>query len=56
MVTVAQCRKILGRRYEKCTDMEIQMIREWLYKLAEIELFTKATKNEDSNFIHTGKH
>lgn len=37
MITIAQCRNILGKRYEGCTDREIEIIRDWLYKLADLE-------------------
>ena len=38
MIPISQCRKILGKRYESCTDKQIEKIRELLYKLAKMDI------------------
>ncbi len=37
MLTIAECRRILGKRFQNYTDKQIEMIREWLYKLANMD-------------------
>lgn len=37
-ISIAECRKVLGKRFEKCTDEEITDIRDWLYKMAKINI------------------
>jgi hypothetical protein len=38
MLTIAECRKILGNKYKNCTDKQIEMIRELLYLFAEMDV------------------
>lgn len=37
-ISIAQCRKILGKKFETFTDKEIMDIEDWLYKMAKIKL------------------
>jgi hypothetical protein len=37
MISLEQCKKILNKTKKKYTDDEIKAIREWLYRIAEIE-------------------
>lgn len=34
MLTIAECRKVLGFKYDHYTDKQIEMLRDWLTKLA----------------------
>lgn len=34
MLTVAECRKVLGKKFESYTDEQIEQLRDWLTKLA----------------------
>lgn len=36
MLSVKECREILGKNYENCTDEEILKIRDWLMKLVKL--------------------
>ncbi len=61
MLSLSECRKILGKKFEHCTDQQIKQIRNWLYQIVGLE--TKGnTKNqnnsedETSSNIHTRKH
>jgi hypothetical protein len=36
MISLKECRKILGEKYMNCTDEEIISIRDWLTELAKI--------------------
>ncbi len=52
MLTVAECRKVLGKKFENYTDEQIEQLRDWLTKLARknkrwIEKL-KEKKNENS--------
>lgn len=38
IISIAECRKILGKKFEKCTDEEIMRIRDWLHKMVKIIL------------------
>ena len=38
MLSVSECRKILGKKYESCTDKEIEQIREWVYLIADVKV------------------
>ncbi len=38
MLTLSECRKILGQKFESCTDQQIIQIRDWLYSIAKLEL------------------
>lgn len=38
MLTVAECRKILGNKYKHCTDKQIEKIRELLYEFAKMDV------------------
>ncbi len=38
MLSISECRKILGKKYENCTDQQIKQIREWLYTIAKLQL------------------
>lgn len=38
MLSISECRKILGKKYENCTDQQIKQIREWLYSIAKLQL------------------
>lgn len=38
MLTIAECRKILGLKYKHCTDKQIEQIRELLYKFAKWDI------------------
>jgi hypothetical protein len=37
-ISIAECRRILGKKYEKCTDEQILAIRELLYDFAELDV------------------
>ena len=37
MLTIAECRKILGDKYKNCTDKQIEAIRALLYKFAQMD-------------------
>lgn len=37
-ISIPQCRKVLGKKFETCTDKEIMDIRDWLYKMAKINV------------------
>jgi len=37
MLTIRECRKLLGKKFEKYTDEQIEMILQFLLKLAEID-------------------
>lgn len=37
-ISITQCRKVLGKKFETCTDKEITDIRDWLYKMAKIHI------------------
>jgi membrane-bound acyltransferase YfiQ involved in biofilm formation len=37
MLTIAECRKVLGKNYEKYTDQQIELLRNWLYKIVKME-------------------
>lgn len=61
MLSLLECKKILGVKFEKCTDEQIKQIRSWLYKIAELEIegITKDqnfTKNETSSSIYKSKY
>jgi hypothetical protein len=52
MLTIAECRKILGNKFRNYTDEQIEQLRDWLTKLARknkkwIEKI-KEKQNEDS--------
>lgn len=38
MLTIAECRKILGIKYKHYTDKQIEMIRELLYSFAKMDI------------------
>ncbi len=38
MLSLAECRKILGKKYEHYTDKQIERIREWLHQIAELQI------------------
>lgn len=38
MLTIAECRKILGNKYTHCTDKQIEMIRALLYEFAKMDV------------------
>lgn len=46
MLTVTQCRKILGERFKNCTDQQIEMIRDFLYKLVKLNRDNLIRKDE----------
>lgn len=57
MLTITECRKLLGKQYELCTDEQIEKIRAFLYKLAEIDgVIKKTTEYAKSSFIRARKH
>ena len=37
MLTIAECRKILGEKYKNYTDKQIEAIRNFLYRFAQID-------------------
>lgn len=56
MLSLSECRKILGKKYESCTDEQIKKIRDWLYLIVGLEMqgLTKEKKNEKSSNLHQG--
>ncbi len=36
MLTVIECRKVLGKKFEKYTDEQIEQLRDWLTKIARM--------------------
>lgn len=53
MLSLSECRKILGKKYENCTDQQIKQIRNWLYKIAELE--TKGLTENQKYFTGTNE-
>jgi len=52
MLTIEECRKILGKKYKNCTDKQIKAIREWLYTLAKIDgSRSERIKNQSSQAL-----
>lgn len=45
MLSIKECRKVLGKKYKNYTDKQIKMIRDWLYKITEMER-GRLTNNE----------
>lgn len=37
-ISISLCRKVLGKKFETCTDQEVMDIRDWLYKMAKINI------------------
>lgn len=61
MLSLSECRKILGVKFENCTDQQVKQIRNWLYRIAELEIegITKnqnLTENEKSSYIYKSKY
>lgn len=38
MLSLSECRKILGKKYENCTDQQIKQIRDWVYLIADLQI------------------
>ena len=57
MISVEECKKILNRNGRSYTDDQIEQIREFLWKLAEIEVKTNVKNEtyEDSSNNEQGK-
>lgn len=36
MLTINECRKVLGKKFEKYTDEQIEQLRDWLTKIARM--------------------
>ena len=53
MLSVKECREILGKKYENYTDQELSKILNWLYQLSEFET-GEITKNQNHP-IHSNK-
>jgi len=51
MLSLEKCKKILVDNTEKYTDEEIKMIREHLYKIAEISY----QKNKNEKYVYNKK-
>ncbi|MFT6502915.1 MAG: hypothetical protein ACJASQ_003047 [Crocinitomicaceae bacterium] len=49
MLSIKECRKILGEKYNDCTDEQILSIRDWLTELAKISEEAVERKNEIEN-------
>ena len=49
MLSIKECRKILGKKYSECTDEQILSIRDWLTELAKINIETMRRKNKIEN-------
>ena len=47
MLSILECKKILNKGERKYTDEETKMIREFLYKVAEIEIGNKGNNTEN---------
>lgn len=60
MLTIVECRKILGKKYEKFTDEQIEKIRDWVYMIVQIFKNNRDKiingNNENSSNIRTCKH
>lgn len=54
MLSISECRKILGKKYENCTDQQIKQIREWLYTIAKLQL--EGLTNNQNIEINEGTH
>jgi hypothetical protein len=55
MLTIAQCRKILGETAHKWSDEELEEVVEWLSNVADliITVLNKTIKDEkESNNLH----
>ncbi len=53
MLSLLECRKILGKKYENYTDQEISKILNWLYQLSEFE--TGEITNNQNHFIQSNE-
>lgn len=52
MLSITECRKVLGKKFEKYTDEQIEQLRDWLTKIARMNKKwiekLKEKKNENS--------
>jgi len=53
MLSLLECRKILGKKYENYADQEISKILNWLYQLSEFE--TGEITNNQNHFIQSNE-
>jgi hypothetical protein len=45
MLSIKECRKVLGNKYKNYTDKQIKAIRDWLYRITDLEK-GRLTNNE----------
>lgn len=48
-ISIAECRRVLGKKYKKCTDEQILAIRELLYDFAELDVKRLLEKRNTKN-------
>jgi hypothetical protein len=46
MLSIAECRKILGKKFQNCTDQQIEKIRELLSQFAKMEVKRITKRNK----------
>lgn len=59
MLSLKECRSILGKKFEDYTDEQIRKIRDWLYQIVGLEMkeFNKTKiEHEKGHLVCQSKH
>lgn len=54
-LSIAQCRKILGKEYQHLTDEEIVKVRDWIYQVSELTVKFIQDKSPDELSVMESK-